>query len=76
MRTTVTLSKDVAAAVRRVQREEGVGVSEAVNRLARRGLTQRQERPRYVQPTGDLGLRIDISNIQEALDILDGPNRR
>ncbi|MBA2263154.1 MAG: ribbon-helix-helix protein, CopG family, partial [Chloroflexi bacterium] len=39
MRTTVTLDKDVAAAVRRLRLSEGMGLSEALNRLARAGLT-------------------------------------
>src|SRR4051794_32418857 len=39
MRTTVTLADDVAAAVDRLRREEGLGLSEAVNKLARAGLT-------------------------------------
>ena len=38
MRTTVTLEKDAAAAVESLRRREGVGVSEAINRLIRAGL--------------------------------------
>ena len=38
MRTTVTSGAEVAAAVERLRRERGVGVSEVINDLLRRGL--------------------------------------
>ena len=41
MRTTVTLDDDVAAAVDLVRRERGVGLSEALNELVRRGMTSK-----------------------------------
>ena len=37
MRTTVNLDDDVAAEAERLKRAEGIGLSEAVNRLARAG---------------------------------------
>lgn len=74
MRTTVTLAPDVAAALTAVQRERGVGLSAAVNELVRRGLLAEQApattRP-FRQRTYDLGLRIDVRNVAEALDVLD-----
>lgn len=77
MRTTVTLSDDVAAAVRRLQREQGVGVSEAVNRLARTGLTVKPDRPKFRQRTVDLGRqKMDVTNIEELLEVLEGPTHR
>jgi hypothetical protein len=39
MRTTIDLADDVAAAVEKACRERGIGVSEAVNELARAGST-------------------------------------
>ena len=39
MRTTITLDRDIAAAVEQLRREEGIGPSEALNRLARAGLS-------------------------------------
>jgi hypothetical protein len=71
MRTTVTLEADIAAEVERLRRE-GIGPSEAINELARRGLTQ-PTRPRvtWVQRTVDLGTKIDISNVGEVLAHLD-----
>lgn len=76
MRTTVTLAPDVAAAVERVRRERAVGVSEAVNELIRAGLRAKPVSRRLRQRTFKSGLRIDVSNVGEALEILEGPNRR
>lgn len=71
MRTTVTLAADIAAAVEGIRRDEGVGVSEAVNRLARHGLAKTAEAPRYEHTSYELGQRIDVTNIGEVLSLLD-----
>lgn len=76
MRTTITLDDDVAAAVGRLRRERGVGMSEAVNQLARAGLTVKRARPRFRQRTVPLDLRIDATNVAEALEQLDGASHR
>jgi Arc/MetJ family transcription regulator len=76
MRTTVDLDDDVAAAVGRLRRESGIGVSEAVNQLARSGLTVRPERKPFVQRTARLGLKIDVTNVADALDVAEGPEHR
>jgi Arc/MetJ family transcription regulator len=76
MRTTVEFDDDTAAAVEQLRREAGLGVSEAVNQLVRRGLLVRPERPSFHQATRPLGLKIDVSNVAEALEILDGPKAR
>ncbi len=78
MRTTVTLDPDVAAAVDSLRRTEGLGLSDALNRIARAGLVKQQgRRARFRQPTADLGpFLVDVANVQEALDIAEGPNRR
>lgn len=76
MRTTVSLDDDVAAAVARLRTDDMVGVSEAVNRLVRRGLTARGDKPkRFTQRTANLGLTLDVTNVAEALDLLDEPTR-
>lgn len=75
MRTTVTLAEDVAAAVARKRREQGIGVSEAVNQLIRSGL-RRPPRRSFRQRTARLGLRIDVTNVADALEVLDGPISR
>jgi hypothetical protein len=77
MRTTVKLTDDVAAAVRRMQREEGIGLSEAINRLARGGLSRPSGAKRFEQRSVKMGpFLVDVSNIAEALDVVEGPNRR
>ncbi len=76
MRTTITLAQDVAAAVERLRRERGVGVSEAVNELIRVGLRVKPASKSFRQKTFKSGLRIDVANVAEALEILEGPSRR
>ncbi|MGL5857849.1 MAG: CopG family transcriptional regulator [Angustibacter sp.] len=76
MRTTVTLDHDVSAAVAHVRNTEGVGVSEAVNRLIRAGLVAPNRPRRFRQRSARLGLRVDVSNVSEALDELEGPTSR
>ncbi len=76
MRTTVTLDQDVAAALRRLRTTEGLGLSEALNRLVRTGLTVKQQTRKFQQRTVRLGLQVDVTNIGEALEVLDGPTGR
>ncbi len=77
MRTTVNLDDDVAAAVQRLRDERRLGLSEAVNELARAGLASATpRRRRFKQRTADLGLRVDVTNVAEALERLDGPRAR
>jgi metal-responsive CopG/Arc/MetJ family transcriptional regulator len=76
MRTTVSLDDDVAAAVDRLRRERHMGLSEAVNELIRDGLRAPRRRREFRQRTADMGLRIDVSNVAEALEVLEGPSAR
>lgn len=76
MRTTITIDDDVAAAVELLRREQGLGVSEAVNRLARAGLTRKADRTAFRQRTARIGLTVDVTNVAEALENLDGPSAR
>ncbi len=72
MRTTVNLDDDVAAAVKQIRRRRGLGLSEAVNELARAGMTSQHPatvRERIQLDTRALDLRVDVSNVAEALDI-------
>lgn len=71
VRTTFTMSDDVAAEVERLRREQGIGVSEALNRLVRAGLRAERTTEPFRQRTAPLGLRIDVSNVGEALALLD-----
>jgi hypothetical protein len=76
MRTTVVIDQDVAAAVERLRRDEGIGLSEAVNRLARAGMAIKSPRPSFRQRAVKLGLTVDVTNVVEALEVLDGPAGR
>ncbi len=76
MRTTVTLDDDVTAAVDRLRRERSIGVSEAVNELVRAGLAAGRSPARFRQTSARLGLRIDVANVAEALEILEGSSAR
>ncbi len=72
MRTTISLDPDVVAAAEAMRRERDIGLSDAVNELIRAGLRAPQQRSTFHQRTADVGLRIDVSNVAEALDALDG----
>lgn len=76
MRTTVELDDDAARGVEQLRRERGLGVSQAVNELIRRGLLPRPESPQFRQRTRGLGLRIDVSNVAVALEDLEGIEAR
>jgi hypothetical protein len=76
MRTTLTLADDVMAAVDELRRRRSMGISEAVNELIRAGLTHQEPRAPFHQQEHDLGPGIDVSNIGDALETLDGPAGR
>jgi len=76
MRTTITLADDVAAAVEKLRRERGVGISEAVNDLVRSGLNADDSARPFRQRSHDLGSGVDVSNVAEAIETLDGPAAR
>lgn len=71
MRTTVRLDPEVAAAAERLRRERNIGLGEAVNELARAGLGRKHSAPVFRQRTADLGLRVDVTNIGETLELLE-----
>lgn len=76
MRTTVEFEEDTAMAVVQLRRETGMGVSEAVNHLVRCGLLADETPAPFVQQTRALGLRIDVTNVADAIDLLEGPRAR
>ena len=76
MRTTVEFDDDAARAIERLRREEGIGVSEAVNRLIREGLLPRDRSTPFRQSVRALGLTLDVSNVAEALEVLEGSEAR
>lgn len=76
MRTTVDLDADTAKEITRLRNEEGRGLSEAVNELIRRGMLSRGPTKSFKPVSADLGLRIDVSNIAQTLELLEGPDAR
>jgi hypothetical protein len=76
MRTTVEFDDDTAKAIEQLRRDRGLGISEAVNELIRQGLLPRPPAAPFEQPTRALGLKIDVSNVAEALDVLEGHTGR
>lgn len=73
MRTTVRLDPEVQAAAEQLRRKRNIGLGEAVNELARAGLAREREvRPtRFRQRTARVGLRVEVTNIAETLELLD-----
>lgn len=77
MRTTIRLDDDVLAAASTLQRERHLSVSEAVNTLARAGMPRvSASSPRFRQRTAELGITVDVSNIGETLDLLEGADHK
>ncbi len=76
MRTTLVLEEDVAAAVQRLRQERSLGLSEAVNQLIRAGLRVKQTAKPFHQRSEPMGLRIDVANVADALEQLEGPTAR
>ena len=73
MRTTVVIDSDVAAEIERLRRE-GMGLSQALNLLARRGMTRGPESKttvKYTHRASRIGLKVDVTNIADVLDLLD-----
>ncbi len=76
MRTTITFDAEAAAVVEQFRRERGVGVSAAVNELIRRSATRPAARRPFVQQTSSGGAKMDMTNIAEVLELLEGPAAR
>jgi hypothetical protein len=76
MRTTITLTDDVSAGVEQLRRERSLGLSEAVNELIRRGLAARPERRRFRQVSHPVGLKIDVTDVADALEVAEASEDR
>lgn len=70
MRTTIRLDPEVAAAADRLRRERNIGLGEAVNELARAGLARQGAPTHFRQRTTRVGLKIDVSDIADTLELL------
>ena len=68
------LDEDVVRAVEKLRLEEGLGLSAALNKLARQGLVQKSEtRPPFMQEASPMGEpRIPIDDVGAALEVLEG----
>jgi len=71
MRTTVRLDPEVAAAAEQLRKERHIGLGEAVNELARAGLARREKTTPFRQRTASVGLKVDVTNVAETLELLD-----
>lgn len=82
MRTTLTLDEDVAAALRKLQRETKESWRETVNGALRAGIQSlaagKRRRPAGKTRSVRLGRPLlgDISNVQEVLSLAEGDPRR
>lgn len=68
------MAEDVAAAVAQLRRDKEVGTSEAVNDLIRRGLAATPPGARFRQRSQRLGMLIDVTNVADAIEVLEGPS--
>lgn len=71
MRTTINLAPDVQAIVERVRRERGLSMSDAVNSIVRERAMGPHGAPSAPPTLRPLGLRVDVANVADALDLLD-----
>lgn len=76
MRRTIEFDDDVAAAVAQLRSKKRMGASEAVNHLIRSGLIPRDKSTTFRQSTHEPGALLDISNVAETLELLEGPDTR
>jgi hypothetical protein len=75
VRTTINLEDDVASEVAKLQRERGIGVSAAVNELARAGFRNARQDYHYEHVTHDMGALVDLSDVAAVLELLDEADR-
>lgn len=75
MRVTVDLSDDVLAGVRGASELNGTGFDETVNDLIRRGLAKRPESKPFKQRAQSIGIGADVSDIADAIESLDSPDK-
>ena len=75
MRTTINLDDDVASEVAKLQRERGIGLSAAVNELARAGFQTARQDYHYEHVSHDMGALVDLSDVADVLELLDDADR-
>ncbi|SYZ33840.1 Uncharacterised protein [Propionibacterium australiense] len=66
------LGPEVAAATARLRRERHISLGEAVNEFARAGMARgARATKRFQQRTVRVGLKLDATNVADALELLD-----
>jgi hypothetical protein len=75
VRTTINLEDDVISEVAKLQRDRGIGLSAAVNELARAGFKNARRDYQYEHVTHDMGALIDLSDVADVLELLDDVDR-
>jgi hypothetical protein len=81
MRTTVTLEDDVAKALARIAKDEGLSPKEVINTAVREFVGRRRRKPAravYKTPTADLGSCLigSLDDVHEALALAEGDDAR
>lgn len=82
MRTTLTIDDDVVFGLRKAQESDPKkSFKEVVNEALRRGLSSKKAadvKEEFKLITYPIGLRKDLNfdNIEELLDVIEGPNRK
>lgn len=71
----MTIAADVRAEMERMRAAEGMGPSEALNTLARRGMLRSKAAPIAMPDPVSMGAKVDLSNIADVLDLLDDEGR-
>ena len=65
------MEPDVAAAVERLRREKNMGLSAALNELARAGLVERIPEADYCHRVHEMGQLLDVNSVGDVLLLLD-----
>ena len=81
MRTTVTLEDDVAKALARIAREDGLPAKEVINTAVREFIGRRRRKPKaavYTTPSVDLGACLigSLDDVHEAIALAEGDDAR
>jgi metal-responsive CopG/Arc/MetJ family transcriptional regulator len=81
MRTTVTLEDDVAKALERIAKDEGLSPKQIINTAVREFVGRRRRKPTgtvYKTPTVDLGSCLigSLDDVHEALALAEGEDAR
>lgn len=71
MRLTVRLDPEIYAAAKALAAEREIGIGEAVNELAHRGLSVNSTPKAFTMPTRSLGKAVACTKTGELLDHLD-----